>query len=370
MDDKEGYSSTRLSLFDIQPTVRDLGCFGDISLSWAMHQVPLSQSAIQDHLEKSRSNGFPDILTTYQTISTPEKEAIQLQLKCSTGCTLVSVKRTYTDIVYRGISFNHLPVLQFVLSGDIDGGIHGSLPSLLRGPLSPLPLPTAFPPPPPPPFPRRDFTGHDENTIRSAPMFTKVHRKHLDPEIADEYDLSWKWDKEDPNYLVIDGCLNDQEEDRMFEDTRKLHVKREKEKEKEEAERRQKQSESKSVITLKDHLRRSFVLPLQLCDTMDGLHQLIIDAFSHDDRLHAQVVARQYDLVNLKGEIILPRAWRYIVEPGMEILMRMHHDIPEEVEKAVSADKEVDRKDSIISNGSIGGHDDEPVIVSVIEEEE
>ncbi|KAL8812443.1 MAG: hypothetical protein Q9223_007292, partial [Gallowayella weberi] len=54
------------------------------------------------------------------------------------------------------------------------------------------------------------------------PIYLKVHRKHLESDTLDAYELPWEWDDGDGDYLVIKQWINEEKQDELFEHTRKL----------------------------------------------------------------------------------------------------------------------------------------------------
>ncbi|KAL8736260.1 MAG: hypothetical protein Q9166_000415 [cf. Caloplaca sp. 2 TL-2023] len=60
----------------------------------------------------------------------------------------------------------------------------------------------------------------------TRPTYIKVHRKHLSPDTLDAYDLPWEWDDRDSNYIVIKRWINENDQDKLFEHTRKLREQR------------------------------------------------------------------------------------------------------------------------------------------------
>ncbi|KAL8682211.1 MAG: hypothetical protein Q9186_001749 [Xanthomendoza sp. 1 TL-2023] len=60
----------------------------------------------------------------------------------------------------------------------------------------------------------------------NRPTYIKVHRKHLSPDTLDAYELPWEWDDRDSNYIVIKRWINENDQDKLFEHTRKLREQR------------------------------------------------------------------------------------------------------------------------------------------------
>ncbi|KAL8694365.1 MAG: hypothetical protein Q9218_001002 [Villophora microphyllina] len=81
------------------------------------------------------------------------------------------------------------------------------------------------------------LSGHHDNAIvkieehmkvvdLGRPTYIKVHRRHLSPDTLDAYGLPWEWDDRDSNYIVIKRWINENDQDKLFEHTRKLREQR------------------------------------------------------------------------------------------------------------------------------------------------
>ncbi|KAL8781657.1 MAG: hypothetical protein Q9213_005922 [Squamulea squamosa] len=81
------------------------------------------------------------------------------------------------------------------------------------------------------------LSGHDGAIVHikeqmnvvnlNRPTYIKVHRRHLSPDTLDAYDLPWEWDDRDSNYIVIKRWINENDQDKLFEHTRRLREQRE-----------------------------------------------------------------------------------------------------------------------------------------------
>ncbi|KAL2672479.1 hypothetical protein Neosp_013190 [[Neocosmospora] mangrovei] len=76
-------------------------------------------------------------------------------------------------------------------------------------------------------------------------------------------------------------------------------------------------------IRFKDAVGRKFSFPFRLCATWKGMEELIKQAFLQVDVLGSRVIDGHYDLIGPNGHIILPSFWERVVQPDMEITMRM-----------------------------------------------
>ena len=100
--------------------------------------------------------------------------------------------------------------------------------------------------------------------------------------------------------------------------------------------------ERKKPIKFKDAVGRKFSFPFHLCNTwmvslapryhspfeaadhhMQGMEDLIRQAFLHVEIIGPHVAEGHYDLVGPNGEIILPQVWETMIEPDWTITMHM-----------------------------------------------
>ncbi|TGJ87497.1 hypothetical protein E0Z10_g1323 [Xylaria hypoxylon] len=79
----------------------------------------------------------------------------------------------------------------------------------------------------------------------------------------------------------------------------------------------------KAPLRFKDAVGRKFSLPYHICQTWQGMEDLIKQAFLHVDVIGPHVQAGHYDLVGPNGEIILPQVWDKVIEPDWAISMHM-----------------------------------------------
>ncbi|KAL8962708.1 MAG: hypothetical protein Q9193_000926 [Seirophora villosa] len=81
--------------------------------------------------------------------------------------------------------------------------------------------------------------------------------------------------------------------------------------------------ERKKPIRFKDAVGRKFSFPFHLCNTWEGMEDLIRQAFLHVEVIGPHVADGHYDLVGPNGEIILPQVWETMIEPDWVITMHM-----------------------------------------------
>ncbi|PHH84162.1 hypothetical protein CDD83_2373 [Cordyceps sp. RAO-2017] len=79
----------------------------------------------------------------------------------------------------------------------------------------------------------------------------------------------------------------------------------------------------KGPIKFKDAVGRKFSFPFHLCNTWQGMEELIKQAFLHVDVIGPHVQEGHYDLIGPNGDIILPSVWEKTVEPEWSISMTM-----------------------------------------------
>ncbi|KAL8791930.1 MAG: hypothetical protein Q9195_005506 [Heterodermia aff. obscurata] len=61
-----------------------------------------------------------------------------------------------------------------------------------------------------------------QNPAGNRPTYIRVHRKYMCPETLDTYELPWEWDCRDSDYLIIKRWIPENDQDILFEHTRKL----------------------------------------------------------------------------------------------------------------------------------------------------
>ncbi|KAF1952002.1 hypothetical protein CC80DRAFT_423495, partial [Byssothecium circinans] len=75
------------------------------------------------------------------------------------------------------------------------------------------------------------------------------------------------------------------------------------------------EDKTKEPIKFKDCVGRKFSFPWDLAKTWRGMEELIKQAFLHVDVIGPHVHEGHYDLVDSKGEIILPQVWESMIQP-------------------------------------------------------
>ncbi|KAK2873810.1 hypothetical protein FQN49_002056 [Arthroderma sp. PD_2] len=67
---------------------------------------------------------------------------------------------------------------------------------------------------------------HRKRVEEEEEAFVKVHRRYVDPRTLDAFSLTWEYDPNDADYMLIYHVLCQEDQDRLFEHTRKLRGQR------------------------------------------------------------------------------------------------------------------------------------------------
>ncbi|KAL8752394.1 MAG: hypothetical protein Q9199_005773 [Rusavskia elegans] len=94
---------------------------GAISLRFWTHRLPIQQVDIRKKLFCSKEEGLQPVLDAYLELCDHERHIIdKLTEDIGSHTSLMLLKRTYADISYRGILFNGVPELQFIMERVIE----------------------------------------------------------------------------------------------------------------------------------------------------------------------------------------------------------------------------------------------------------
>lgn len=113
-EDKDEGEREALDLFLLKPTIKDF--FDMIQLSWTLSKVQISQRDIRNQLARNEREANPAVWEVMESLYPHEHRVITKALS-GTGseASLASLKRTKADIQHRGITFQGVPGLHFVL---------------------------------------------------------------------------------------------------------------------------------------------------------------------------------------------------------------------------------------------------------------
>ncbi|KAI0108613.1 hypothetical protein GGR51DRAFT_514402 [Nemania sp. FL0031] len=77
------------------------------------------------------------------------------------------------------------------------------------------------------------------------------------------------------------------------------------------------------TINFKDAVGRKFEIPFHLVQEWKGMEDLIKKMFTQVDIIGPHVQAGHYDVIDSKGNIVLPDVWKYLVSPTSTYTMHM-----------------------------------------------
>ena len=139
--------SLELHLYLLKPIVRDF--FDRIELTWSVQNTRMQDSAIRNYLSKNEKDGMPSVLEMLQNLHAYEHALLDNELLSrgsSSQASLLSLKRTKTDIRHRDITIKDVPGLQFVMERPGPPAWQARQ----AGPYHPAIYVPGIPPPPPP----------------------------------------------------------------------------------------------------------------------------------------------------------------------------------------------------------------------------
>ena len=101
-------------IFLMKPIIHDL--VDVIQLSWRTHKAQMQQHDVRKQINRNKQEGHLAVLDLYQNLYDHEYRAIDSEVaKAGSGASLVSLKRTTSNLWHRDIYFKGVPGLQFVL---------------------------------------------------------------------------------------------------------------------------------------------------------------------------------------------------------------------------------------------------------------
>lgn len=125
----QNHPSTELQLFFLKPQVID---FSDkIELHWSMQDANMQQFAIHEYMAKNEKDGLPSVIDMLHQLHTYEQTMVDSETSKVDGGSVLSLKRTKTDIPCRDMLFKAVPGLQFVIQRQGRQARHPSLSSSL-----------------------------------------------------------------------------------------------------------------------------------------------------------------------------------------------------------------------------------------------
>ncbi|KAL8746545.1 MAG: hypothetical protein Q9184_007731 [Pyrenodesmia sp. 2 TL-2023] len=98
----------------MKPIIQDF--LDVIQLSWKIHKAQMQQADVRKQINKNNQEGHLAVFDLYQDLYGHEHKAIENEIaRAGSGASLVSLKRTTSNLWHRDISFKGVPGLQFVV---------------------------------------------------------------------------------------------------------------------------------------------------------------------------------------------------------------------------------------------------------------
>ena len=105
--------NSELQLLLLKPLVEDH--YDRIELRWTVQDTKMQPLAIHEYMNKNEKDECPSFIEMLQQLHAYEQEVIDAQMLKDSGRSVVSLKRTTTDIRSRDMLFKAVPGLQFVV---------------------------------------------------------------------------------------------------------------------------------------------------------------------------------------------------------------------------------------------------------------
>ncbi|CAD6570638.1 MAG: hypothetical protein ASARMPREDX12_003782 [Alectoria sarmentosa] len=118
-DDSETQTNhnTELQLFLLKPIVRDL--FDRIELRWSVQSTKMPPVAIREHMAKNEKNDLPSVVEMLQQLHAYEQAMVDSETSKHAGGSILSLRRTKTNIRSRDMLFVAVPGLEFVVQRQV-----------------------------------------------------------------------------------------------------------------------------------------------------------------------------------------------------------------------------------------------------------
>lgn len=109
--------NTELELYSLNPVVKDL--FDRIELRWTVENTNVRPLAIREHMAENEKNDLPSVVEMLQQLHAYEQAVVDSETSRHSGGSVLSLKRTKTDIRSRDMFFKAVPGLQFVVQRQV-----------------------------------------------------------------------------------------------------------------------------------------------------------------------------------------------------------------------------------------------------------
>lgn len=102
-----------LNLFLLKPVVKDY--FDKVELSWSIHNTRMQPLAIRKQIANNEQEGIPSVVEMLHNLHAYEQAMVDLEISKYPEGSVLSLRRTKTDIQHRDMTFKAIPGLQFVV---------------------------------------------------------------------------------------------------------------------------------------------------------------------------------------------------------------------------------------------------------------
>lgn len=109
--------TTELELYSLKPIVKDL--FDRIELRWTVQNTNVRPLAIREHMAENEKNDLPSVVEMLQQLHAYEQAVVDSETSRHSGGSVLSLKRTKTDMQSRDMFFKAVPGLQFVVQRQV-----------------------------------------------------------------------------------------------------------------------------------------------------------------------------------------------------------------------------------------------------------
>ena len=109
----EHHGRELLNLFLLKPIVKDF--FDRVELSWPVRNSKMQPLAIRKYMANHEQEGLPSVIEMLHDLHAYEQAMVDLEVSKYPEGSILSLRRTHTDIRHRDMIFKDIPGLQFVV---------------------------------------------------------------------------------------------------------------------------------------------------------------------------------------------------------------------------------------------------------------
>ena len=111
--ESEHHGRGLLNLFLLKPIVKAF--FDKVELSWSVQNTRMQPMAVRKHMANQEREGLPSVIEMLHDLDAYEQSMVDLQVSKYPEGSVLSMRRTKTDIRHRDMIFKDIPGLQFVV---------------------------------------------------------------------------------------------------------------------------------------------------------------------------------------------------------------------------------------------------------------